>query len=424
MTNAHFPPNPNNNGNNHNDSIIHRLLPLSLLAVLLMLSYKIVAFFISPVIWAAILAYVTWPAYRWLNAVLKNKANVSAFIMTSVLFLVIGIPLIWGITLLQQEALNLYSVVLHRIKNGYLNLPNSIKNLPTVGQYIKDALWEINKDPEGTLEAIRKWVQSHLSYGREIVDVLAKNMAKFGIAVMMLFFFYRDGTEILKQTRQASHQILGDRVNDYFNAIGSTTQAVVYGIGLTALAQASLAGVGYFVANAPNPLLLTLMTFVIALIPFGTPFAWGGVVVYLFSKGQTTEAIGLFLWGTFVVGWVDNLIRPLVISGATKIPFMIILIGVLGGLSAFGFIGLFIGPVVLAVALAVWREWINQHSDEIAMTESSTENTTENTVDHVTKAENPPTDNEVASETANENGTAKESTIKESATKESIAKET
>lgn len=348
-----------------NDNVITRFLPLALLAVLLVLSYKIVAFFISPVIWAAILAYVTWPLYKWLDQKLDGRANLSAFITTASFSLLIGVPVIIGLFVLQQEALSLYSSIIHRIKNGYLNAPDFIKNLPVVGEQIKDALGEINKDPEGTLKAMQDWIQSRLSYGREIVDVLTKNMVKFGIATMALFFFYRDGAVVLEQVKAASHKILGDRVYNYFNAIGDTTQAVVYGIGLTAVAQGLLAGIGYFFAGAPSPILLTIMTMAIALIPFGTPFAWGGVMIYLFSQGHTAEAIGLGLWGTFVISWVDNLIRPIVISGATKIPFMIILIGVLGGLSAFGFIGLFIGPVVLAIALAVWREWLAQQDINI-----------------------------------------------------------
>ena len=190
-------------------------------------------------------------------------------------------------------------------------------------------------------------------------------MAKMGMALMTIFFFYRDGISLIKQIRQALRNIIGNRIDDYIDSVGSTTQAVVYGIGLTALAQAILAGIGYYFAGAPSPILLTLMTFVVALIPFGTPFAWMGVSIWLLTQGHTAEAIGLALWGMLVISWVDNLIRPIVISGATKIPFIIIFIGVLGGLTAFGFVGLFIGPVVLAIALAVWREWINQHRNII-----------------------------------------------------------
>lgn len=347
------------------DSIIHRLLPLALLSVLMVLCYKIVVFFISPVIWAAILAYVTWPIYTKLHNKLNKSANASALLMTTALTLLIGIPLVVGVIMLQGEAVNLYTQVLERINNGYLSLPKVITDLPNIGPYLKESIDKINQNPEQTLISIREWIQSHLSYGKEIVDVFVKNMARFGIALMCLFFFYRDGRLLLRQIRQASRQILGEQEHGYFTAMGMTTQAVVYGIGLTAIAQALLAGVGYFFAGAPSPILLTLVTLFVAMIPFGTPVAWGSVVIYLFSQGQTTEAIGLGLWCMLVVSWVDNIIRPMVISGATKIPFMIILIGVLGGLTAFGFIGLFIGPVVLAVALAVWREWLAQHVEEV-----------------------------------------------------------
>ncbi|MFP5465399.1 MAG: AI-2E family transporter, partial [Gammaproteobacteria bacterium] len=100
------------------------------------------------------------------------------------------------------------------------------------------------------------------------------------------------------------------------------------------------------------------VTTLIALIPFGTPFAWGGVALWLLFNGDLWNAVGLALWGTLLVSWVDNIIRPLVISNATQIPFIIVMFGVLGGLASFGMVGLFIGPVVLAVVLAVWREWL------------------------------------------------------------------
>jgi len=277
----------------------------------------------------------------------------------------IGVPLVVGIFILQQEALSLISNLVYRIKVGYLDVPDSVKDLPIIGQQVKDVLWRINKNPEGTLEAFRLWVQSHLYYGKVAFDVVFSGLAKLGMALMTLFFFYRDGTSLVRQIRQALRNIIGNRIDGYIDSVGTTTRAVVYGIGLTALAQALLAGIGYYFAGAPSPILLTIVTFIIALIPFGTPFVWGAVSIWLLSQGHTVEGIGLALWGILVISWVDNLIRPIVISGATKIPFIIIFIGVLGGLTAFGFVGLFIGPVVLAIGLAVWREWISQHKNEL-----------------------------------------------------------
>ncbi|WP_049236550.1 AI-2E family transporter [Moraxella canis] len=345
--------------------VVQRLLAFILLTILIILCLQVVKFFISPAIWAAILAYVTFPLYRFFHQKVRLSPTISALIMTAVISLIIGIPLVVGVFFLQQEVISFYSIAVRRLQAGYVDLPESIKDLPVIGEQIKNILWEINKDPESSMAAVRQWVQSHLYYGKIAFDAALKNLAKLGMALMTVFFFYRDGLSLIRQIRQAMRNIIGDRIDDYINAVASTTQAVVYGIGLTALAQALLAGIGYAVAGAPNPILLTLITFIIAMIPFGTPFAWGAVALWLISQGQMTEGIGLGLWGMLVISWVDNLIRPIVISGATKIPFIIIFIGVLGGLTAFGFVGLFIGPVVLAIALAVWREWISQHKNEI-----------------------------------------------------------
>ncbi|KAF7276019.1 hypothetical protein GWI33_011004 [Rhynchophorus ferrugineus] len=111
-------------------------------------------------------------------------------------------------------------------------------------------------------------------------------------------------------------------------------------------------------------MVLTIVTFIFALIPFGTPFAYGAVALWLFSQGHTVGAIGVMVWGVVIVSSADNVIRPLVISGATRIPFLLIMFGVLGGISSFGLVGLFIGPVILAVLLAIWREWLQETTQQ------------------------------------------------------------
>ena len=111
-------------------------------------------------------------------------------------------------------------------------------------------------------------------------------------------------------------------------------------------------------------MVLTIVTFLFALIPFGPPIAYTSISLWLFSQGQTIEAIGVMAWGVCVVSTADNVIRPLVISGATQIPFLLIMFGVLGGLASFGMVGLFIGPVILAVLLAIWREWLHEAQPE------------------------------------------------------------
>lgn len=343
-----------------NPQLINRLILLTLLVGLLSLSYQVLAFFISPVLWAAILAYVTWPLYHRLRQTLNNRDNLSAMLMVLGFILVIGVPVTIGLFILQQEARMLYVHLQTQLLSGTFSIPDLITKLPLVGEQIKQMIVDLNADPDQIMLEMRQWFQAHLAYGKQIVNEVSRNLARLSFALMTLFFMYRDGDRVLAQVKAALHKVLDTRSEGYLQAIGQTTQAVVYGIGLTALAQAMLAGLGYWVAGAPSPILLTLMTFVVALIPFGTPFAWGAVSIWLFSQGQTMPALGLAAWGVFVVSWIDNIIRPMVISGATKVPFILIMFGVLGGLTAFGMIGLFIGPVILAVLLAVWREWLAQ----------------------------------------------------------------
>ena len=176
--------------------------------------------------------------------------------------------------------------------------------------------------------------------------------------MVTVLFLYRDGESLLRQLRQVLRRLVGARIEGYLGAVGATTKAVVYGLVLTALAQGVLAGLGYWVAGVNAPVLLAALTALIALIPFGTPFVWGSIGVWLLLNGQTAAGFGLLLWGALVVSWVDNLVRPMVISGASRVPFLLVMFGVLGGVAAFGLIGLFVGPVILAVMMAVWREWL------------------------------------------------------------------
>ncbi|WP_286831552.1 AI-2E family transporter, partial [Acinetobacter sp. UBA3132] len=314
-----------------------------------------------PVVWAAIIAYMTWPLYQSIKRSVGSRPNLSAIIMMIMVTLVVGIPLTFAIFLLQHEGRSLYYELQKQVFSGHLNVPDFIRNLPLVGKEISRTLRDINNDPNSIVQNISIWIQGHLNYGKVVFNEISKNLIKLGFAMLSLFFFYRDGEIILKQVSKALEKVIGPRVHHYLDTISDTTRAVVYGVGLTAIAQALLAGVSYFVAGVPNPMVLTIITFIFALIPFGPPMAYGAVSLWLFSQGQTIEAIGVMAWGVCIVSTADNVIRPLVISGATQIPFLLIMFGVLGGIASFGLIGVFIGPVILAVLLAIWREWLHEN---------------------------------------------------------------
>ena len=354
-------------------SNLQRILLLGLLFILIFLGYDILKYFIVPVLWACIIAYMTWPMYkRILRMFNSNRPTLSASIMISLVILVVGIPLTFAIFILQHEGRNLYVDLQRQLSSGHLTVPELIRDLPIIGKEISRTVRDINADPSSLTQTVGLWIQGHMNYGKFVLNEITKNLVKLGFAVMSLFFFYRDGQTILEQVSTALHKLIGPRIHHYLDTISETTRAVVYGVGLTAVAQSFLAGISYFVADVPNPMVLTIITFLMALIPFGPPLAYGAVSLWLFSQGQTVEAIGVMAWGVCVVSTADNVIRPLVISGATKIPFLLIMFGVLGGLASFGLVGLFIGPVILAILLAIWREWLHEtHEPSLQMPDAT-----------------------------------------------------
>jgi predicted PurR-regulated permease PerM len=173
-----------------------------------------------------------------------------------------------------------------------------------------------------------------------------------------LFFFYRDGETIATQADQVIEGFFADRLNPYVVTAGKMTRAVVYGLLITAITQGVLAGIGYWVVGLAAPVLLGALTGILSIVPLvGTAIVWVPVGLYLLSVGLVWKGILMLTWGAVLVHPADQVLRPILISNATRVPFLIVMFGALGGLEAFGLFGLFTGPVVLAIAMAIWREW-------------------------------------------------------------------
>jgi predicted PurR-regulated permease PerM len=241
--------------------------------------------------------------------------------------------------------------------HGLPPLPAGMRTWPG-GEWLGAQYQRVQADPAWVRAQFDALGLTDIASLKVLAGGVGRNAAKFGLAVFALFFLYRHGDSVLAQFRGVATRWLGGAARGYIQAVGVTVRAVVFGIVLTALAQGVLAGLGYWVAGVAAPALWGVITALVSLIPFVGPVVWIGLSLGLLAHGETQAALGLFLWGALVVSWVDNLIRPLVISGPTRIPFLLVFLGVLGGLNAFGLIGLFLGPVLLAVSVAIWREWL------------------------------------------------------------------
>jgi len=340
------------------------LIPGVFLTGLLLLSYRVLSEFIITIIWSFIIAYVTWPPYRWLRHRLNDNGNLSAAVMTAIIAAVISLTIFWLVTMLQEEIKIAYQTLVGNFSQGPFRLPDVIKRIPWLAHYLQEWVDRLNSDRTGLITQFADWAKQWLGQFGQFLGGIGRYVMKLGFVLVTVFFCFRDGDEVTRQLRRGLIHFLGKYRNVYLQAVGDTTRAVVYGLVLAAMGQGLLAGLGYTVAGVQAPVLFGVITALLALVPMGAMMVWIPIGISLIASDQLIAGAGLLLWGFLAVSTVDNVIRPIVISGASQVPFLVVMFGVFGGLSAFGPVGLFLGPVILSVLLSVWQAWLKlQHDD-------------------------------------------------------------
>jgi predicted PurR-regulated permease PerM len=347
---------------NIDSPLARRTAAFGFLLLIVGLTVWVLSPFFAALAWAGILAYITWPLYRRLRARLAPRESLAAIAMTLLVAATLLLPLVWTMFNVAADAASATQVVRRVMSEGLPPLPPAVASWPW-GAWIIEQYSKIQSDPAWLREQLHALGVGDPGAMKALASGIARNAAKFGLAVFALYFLFRHGESVIAQIRSVAARWLGDAARGYIFAVGVTVRAVVFGIVLTAIAQGVLAGLGYWVAVVTAPALWGVITALVSLIPFVGPVVWIGLSLGLLAHGDTQAALGLFLWGALVVSWVDNLIRPLAISGPTKIPFLLVFLGVLGGLNAFGLIGLFLGPALLAVSVAIWREWLGHRQE-------------------------------------------------------------
>jgi predicted PurR-regulated permease PerM len=338
--------------------LMRRVMTTALLLGLVLLGFQVLRPFIVPAIWAGILSFVTWPGYLRVTRWCRGRRTLSALLMTLALTAAVILPVAWLALLLQSEIVLAFTDLQGALARG-VRIPDAWLRLPLVGGWLGDLNQRFAADPAALRQTLQQLFNSSYGAMGSVLGKVGNNLAKLFVTVLSLFFYYRDGDAFASQLRSVLEQLLGERVPAYLSAIGSTVKAVLVSIVICAVAQGVLAGVGYAIFGVRAPVFAAAVTMVAALIPFAVPIVWGGIVVWMFATGDTLHAIGLLVWCVLLVSWVDNIIRPLVISNAMRINFLLVTFGVLGGLGAFGLVGLFVGPAILAILIAVWREWVS-----------------------------------------------------------------
>ncbi|AMO98995.1 hypothetical protein CAter10_1186 [Collimonas arenae] len=338
---------------------LQHILPAVLVSGLFALVYLVLAPFLASVAWAGVLAYITWPIYLRIHVWMGGRRSFSALLATICMGVSLVLPLLWLIVMVEKDLVVEYNTFQAYLKQSEHPIPGAITYFPWIGEYLQNWLEKHLADPVQLEQYLAQWLAQGAHQLLILFGGIGRNIAKLAFAMMTLFFFYRDGETVLHQIRGVLRSLVGERVDAYMSAAGHMSRAILLSVIVAAIVQGVIAAIGYWVVGIEAAALLGIATALASVIPlFGTALIWIPLSIGLLLNGHLWPGLGLIAWGILLIHPADNLIRPLLISNATKIPILFVMFGVLGGLAAFGLVGLFLGPVILAVAIAVWGEWI------------------------------------------------------------------
>jgi predicted PurR-regulated permease PerM len=352
--------------------VIGPLIACTLLAFLAYLVYQLARPFLVAIGVGAVLTVITFPLYERLRRKLGGRDGAAAALMVLLVLLVLVVPAVLLIGALGQQATDVYRWVEKAAgqDNAVQRIVDTLEAYRGQGvlgrlvEWVLPQLKAFAADAKHTVpEAMKKGIGAVTGM---LTSLLANALAFFLnliLALVAMGIFFLRGESLLGEVA-ALVPLPRERTRELFARLGEVTKAVVKGVGLTCLAQGALGGLGFWIAGLPSPLLFgTVMAFT-ALIPVvGTAIVWLPGVLYLFLTGQTTWGVGLLLWCALLVGNIDNVLRPLLIGGKAGMPLPLLLVGILGGLFAYGLKGLLIGPLVLTVLLFVLEEYHREVPD-------------------------------------------------------------
>ncbi len=320
--------------------------------------YWILAPFWGALAWGICLAFLLAPVQGWLTLRLKGRAGLAAAILTVLVPIILAGPLVsLGAAFLTQAA-----GLAHTLQQQSLRFDSTLlaqlERYPLIGslaEWLRQNLTATSEQLQGWLSsAAQMLLQALASSGGSFLLSALGTLVHFFLMLFLLFFLLRDGRRLLAHAVRMV-PLADPRRAELFKLVGDTTRAVVYGTGLTALAQGALVGIGFAIAGLPSAVVFGVLAALTALLPVGgAALVWLPAVLYFLASGQWGWASFMLTWG-MGVSVTDNLLRPLLISSQAPVSVLTVFVGVIGGLSAFGMIGVIAGPVLLTVIAALLR---------------------------------------------------------------------
>lgn len=336
---------------------LRRFVQLAAISMVVVGCYKVLLPFIPAILFAVVGCLSSWPLYVRLRRILRERSALAALVMVLLLIvLVIGPSALFALSL-TDNVTTIVEAAKTLLSHGPMQSPAWLKEIPIIGAQL-DGYWQ--KLAAGGEEAAALF-QRLLEPAKNVLLIAGKaigqSLLQMTFAAFIAFFFFRDGDALVRTLRIGLEKLAGSMAAELLATIQGTVAGVVHGIFGTALAQGLVAWIGFLIAGVPGAHLLGVATFFLSMVPIGPPLIWGGATFWLLNQGSVGWAIFMALWGLFVISSIDNFVKPYLISRGSGLPLLLIVLGVFGGIVAFGFIGIFIGPPLLAVGLTLVRLW-------------------------------------------------------------------
>lgn len=313
--------------------------------------------FLTATLFAAVVCVSTWPLYLRLLHKMKGRQNVAALIMSFSLSLLVIFPIALIAYNMADNVTHIYNRISLAVEHGPVTPPAWLDEIPIIGDSINQ-YWQLLATSQTDLDAlIKRLLEPAKNFLLAGGIFLGQGVMEMSLAAFISFFLYRDGQTLVRFLNLALDRIAGIHTENLLGIVNGTVRSVMYGLLGTALAQGVVATIGFAIAGIPAALLLGVITALLSLIPIGPPLIWISAALWLFYEGTIGWGIFMLLWGFFLISSVDNIVKPMLIGHGSNLPFILVLFGVMGGVTAFGFVGVFIGPTLLAVAFSLLKEW-------------------------------------------------------------------
>lgn len=313
--------------------------------------------FIPSLVWAAIIVVTTYPIYlRWKKC-LRNRDNLAALLFTCFLALLLIVPISWLVSVLLQE-FQLFLNYVKQINQMGGAAPSFLQELPMIGDQMVD-YWDQHIGQPGNVQSFLSNLHLSLTtsqYIKEVGGSVVHRSVQVGFTLLSMFFLFRDGHILDQQLNRIGELCLGERWYRFSTRLPAALRATVNGTIVVGAGVGLLMGICYGLIGVPAPTLIGIFTAFAAMIPFVVPLVFGVVALILVHHGAMIPAVIVVIWGTTVMFIADHFIKPVLIGGATQLPFLAVLFGILGGLETMGILGLFVGPIVMVLFITLWTE--------------------------------------------------------------------